>query len=254
MAHTSTGSGRRTITLTDPKRQTRTFRDPSRLPLPADKRAPPPFLYAHMDSDWEFTEESGFLPRLTRYAVVPGLNGTDEHGNDASLRAGILSKGAILIDRYDERLLVEGESPDDDSHQFYDYVRFFETEDGRKYHVEPGETPTITARRTIVWDKDAGRRGFEAFRKHILDAGIVDPMTEPAWRDMEVQQEAVVERLRRSVAKNPHLTPRMEAAEKRLEAMRAEWLRLTTADAEEAPARPVKIRRAPKNAAPPQEG
>lgn len=245
MAQTSS-PGRKPITLKVPKRQTRTFRDPSRLPLPADKRAPPPFVYAHMDSDWEYHPELGFIPMLKRYAVVPGLNGVDEHGGDAGLRAGILAKGAVIIDRYDERLLVEGEHPEDDSHLYYDYVRYFETEDGRRYHVEPGEVPTITARRAIVWDKNQGRRGYADFRKHILDSGIIDPMTEPAWQDMRTHQVARIERLRTAVGRNPHKASALEAAEATLRAMETEWQRLT---AEDEPARPVRVKRARKEGA-----
>jgi hypothetical protein len=244
MSHTSS-TGRKPITLTDPKRQTRTFRDPSRLPLPSDKRAPPPFLYAHMDSDWEYHPEHGFLPQLKRYPIVPGLNGVDEHSGDSSLRAGILAKGGIIIDRYDDRLLLDGEHTDDESHTYYDYVRYFETEDGRRYHVEPGEVPTITGRRAIVWDKDAGRRGYAAFRKHLRDSGIIDPITDPAWQDIRAHQTARIERLRDAVARNPHKAAALEAAEATLRAMTAEWERLTT---EDEPARPVRVKRARKEA------
>jgi len=248
MGQSSTGSGRRSVPLTAPKKQTRTFRDPNRLPLPADKRAPPPFLYAHMDSDWDFVAGLGFLPRLTRYPITPGLNGIDEHGNDAALRAGIMSKGGIIIDRYDDRLLLDGESPDDDSHRFYDYVRYFECEDGRRYHVEPGETPTIGARRNIMWDTEAGSRGYNDFRAHVAAAGIVDPMSDLVFREMEAHQIQAIQKIRERLARNPHLTGRLETAEARLQGMRDAWADLTAED--EAP-KPVRVKRAPKNAGAP---
>jgi len=55
------------------------------LPVPASHR----WIYAHHPEGWEVAEVDGadrWVPSLRRFRLVPGVNGTDMHGNSSKLQ------------------------------------------------------------------------------------------------------------------------------------------------------------------------
>jgi hypothetical protein len=241
-------NSRRTVTIPTGKRHVRTHRNPDLLPLLPQDRAPAPFFLAHYEHSWEFVPGLGFIPTLSRYAAMPGVNGVSATGDLSKTEQGVASKGGVVIDRYDRRLLVEGEDISDESPLYYDYVRHYECTDGRRFHIEPGASPTVNRRGQILWNKAEALEYNRLFRRHLVDSSIVDPLHYLVYETLIHSQKDAVERLRGRVGRNPHLAERLEAAQAVFSGMEAEWARLTADDAEDEAPAPMKTRRSRKTA------
>ena len=223
---------RETITLTQPKKQTPiTTADPSRLPEPRTGRIPSPYVFAHWDG-WEFDREfsHGFLPNLTKIVAEPGCNGVTHSGDMSGTIATIVQRGATVIQPNDRRLIQDGET--DENAEFYHYPRYYETQNNppRKWWVEPGQEPTVTARGEILWDQRKIRETSARFRAHLRDAGIVRPLHALTFEAEILKQEARVRRIAQRVGNNPHLAETLKTEEAIIDQMRAAWESMKATD------------------------
>ncbi len=222
-----------TRTLTAPKRRSPVVSaDPDLLPAGPRTRPGSAYVFIHYDNAWRYHETHGWIPQLSKLVAQPGVNGTDRRMDLSKAIQGAVSKGGTFIEPRDKRLLIDGE--DEDDARFYDYARFYETTDGRKWWVEPGQMPTVTRSGRILWNDDENSAAMAAFSAHIRDAGIVEPMHELTYADKIDGARNRVENIRSRVGMNPHLSAELKAAEERLEAMSAAWTKQGSAEAEEA--------------------
>jgi glycerol-3-phosphate dehydrogenase len=236
---------RNTRTLTAPKRRSPVVSaDPDLLPADARTRPGAAYVFIHYDNAWRYDETHGWIPQLSKLTAKPGVNGTDRRMDLSKAIQGAVSKGGTYINPKDKRLLLDGE--DEADALFFDYARFYECTDGRKWWVEPGMNPTVTRSGRIIWDDDENSAAMARFSAHLRDAGIVEPMHELTYRDKMDGARYRVDNLRSRVSMNPHLAADLAAAEQRLAAMEAAWEKQTAAEEEEA----VKLTR-PKRKAPP---
>lgn len=229
-----------TRTLKGPKRQAPVSGyDPDLLPA-RGRRPAPPFVYVHYAGAWEWHAELGWLPQLSTLIAMPGVNGVDERMDLRRTIQGAVSKGGTYIDPKDRRLLLDGE--DEDTAQFYDYARYYDTTDGRKWWVTVGQEPTVTRSGKILWNSDEAADVFAAFRAHLRDAGMVEPMHDLVYREKVDAQRARIDNLRGRAGLNPHLTVQLQQAEQQLAAMEAAHVKQIAAELEEPTIKPRRKR------------
>jgi hypothetical protein len=205
-------------TLRAPKRRAPVeARDPDLLPVGPRTKVGRRFIYVHYESSWRFDAELGWLPKLSRLAAVPGVNGVGEDGNLQRAINGATAKGGIIIQPLDKRLLREGEDPEEA--EFYRYGRYYDCANGDRWWVEPGMEPTITPAGRIIWNASEAERTIARMRAHIRDTGIVEPIHPLVIAEKVSNQRQSIESLQRSVALNPHLQGKLDRAIALLEAM-----------------------------------
>jgi len=200
-------------------------RDPEILPLRPQSRPACQFIFVHYESAWEFDEEYGWIPRLAKLLGKPGVNGVGKDGNLQPAINGATAKGGTIIRDDDRRLLRDGEEVG--NALFYGYGRYYQTTNGNgssgpHWYVEPGQVPTVTPMNKIRWNKRESARVFAAFRAHLRDVGMVQPMHPLTLMEYVDAQNATIERLRATVALNPHLATKLDKAIAMLDAMQAE--------------------------------
>jgi len=203
------------------------------LPITPKSKPTPPYFFAHYPNGWTFMEGHGFVPTLCKYPAIPGVNGAtlDSSGrvNLSRVKQAVASGGGTVIDARDPRLIREGETEEDA--EFFDYVRFYPMVGGARFYIEPGQVPTITARGTVIWNSKEAHAVNIEFRKHLAASGIIRPIHNVEYLRLEDEAQSRVDRARETAGNRPELAFKVEAAEKQLEAIRAEWARLTEADA-----------------------
>ena len=196
--------------------------DPDLLPLRPRTNVPCQFIFVHYESAWEYDAEHGWIPRLSKLLAKPGVNGVGKDGNLQPAINGATAKGGTIIRDDDRRLLRDGE--DVDSAVFYGYGRYYRTvnrngSQGPHWYAEPGAVPSVTPSGRILWNHDEQSRIFAAFRAHIRDTGIIQPMHPLTLAEHLDAQGAKVERLKATVAMNPHLAGKLTEATELLDAM-----------------------------------
>ena len=197
-------------------------RDPNILPLKAKTKVPSQYIFVHYESAWEYDAEHGWIPRLSKLLGKPGVNGVGKDGNLQPAINGATAKGGTIIRDDDRRLLRDGE--DDEFALFYGYGRYYETagrngSPGPHWYVEPGAQPSVTPSGRILWNDDEQARVMASFRAHIRDTGIVQPIHHLTLAEYIDAQRAKVERLKSTVAMNPHLSSKLTEATAQLQAM-----------------------------------
>ena len=231
----------RTRTLAPPKRRAPVAStDPNLIPVGRLTKVPGRYIFVHYEGAWEYSPQHGWIPRLSKLLAKPGCNGVSvDKAGRVSLQGainGATAKGGTIIYDHDKRLLRQGEDPDDAD--FYLYGRFYDCTNGAQWWVEPGEVPSVTPAGKVLWNREQHVQIFAAFRAHIRDAGIVEPMHHLTLVEhLQVQQNRV-NSLRERSGLNPHLQVKLKEAIALLEAM-------STVDkaAEAKTARPVKAKR-----------
>ena len=228
-------------TLKGPKRQAPvTGFDPNLLPVNGRVRPAAPFVYVHYSGAWEFHSTQGWVPQLSKLVAMPGVNGVDERGDLTRAIQGAVSKGGTYINPKDRRLLLDGE--DEDEALYFDYARFYECTDGRKWWVTVGQEPTVTRSGRILWNADEASEVFAAFRAHLRDAGIIEPMHDLVFREKMDSQRARIDNLRGRAGMNPHLTVQLQQAEQQLVAMEAAHAKQVDLDLEQPTIKPRRKR------------
>ena len=229
-----------TRTLKGPKRQAPVSGfDPNLLPVRGQRPAPP-FVYVHYAGAWEWHAVHGWLPQLSKLVAMPGVNGVDERLDLRRTIQGAVSKGGTYINPKDKRLLLDGE--DEETAQFYDYARFYETTTGGRWWVTVGQEPTVTRSGRILWNSDDAAEVFAAFRAHLRDAGMVEPMHDLVYREKVDAQRARIDNLRGRAGRNPHLTAELQRAEERLAKMEADHAKQVEAELAEPTIKPRRKR------------
>lgn len=213
--------------------------------LPHGKERPqPPYFFSHYPNGWTFIEGHGFLPTLCKHPAIPGVNGAflDQRTgrvNLARVEQGVRAKGGTVIRTDDERLLQAGETKEDS--EFFDYCRYYDMHGGGRFYIEPGQVPTVTTRGEVIWNQKAAHAVNIRFRQHLVASGIISPIHYVEFARLEDAAETAVDHARQR-ASSPQGQADVNKRLAFLEAMRAEWARLTT---DEAPA-PTKAARKPR--------
>jgi len=209
---------KKTRTIKGPKRRAPVAGyDPDLLPVDARTRPEPPFVYVHYSNAWEWDDEHAWIPELSKLVAMPGVNGTDHRMDLNKAIQGAVAKGGTYINPKDKRLLLDGE--DEEEAIFYDYARYYECVDGRMWWVEVGQEPTVTLSNKILWNKTEASRVVAAFKAHLRDTGMVEPMHELVLREKVDAMRKRADGLRARAATAPHLLFDLKAAEKKLEGM-----------------------------------
>lgn len=208
-------------TLRAPKRQTPTeTRDPDLLPVGRHTKVGRRFIYVHYENGWNFHRELGWLPKLSKLIAVPGVNGVGDDGSLTRAINGATAKGGTVIRPEDRRLLQDGEDPEEA--EFYQYGRYYDTTTGQRWWVAPGQEPTISASgRDVRWNTDESAKVLDRFRRHLIDAGIIEPIHPLVIAEKVDHQRRKVDDLERRAALNPHLAAKLKTAAELLDAMQA---------------------------------
>lgn len=209
----------RTLHLNKPKRDEMTV--DTRLGLPVAGRNIRPqkrFAYIVYPKSWEYVDGAGFLPVLRRIVAMPGANGVNRRGSISRAVSTAIEKGATYIDPKDPRL-----------GDFMDYVQYYDTDTGGKWFVDFCQKATILPGGEILWNADEAVEEMKVFRRHLVDQHIVPPMVNEVFLWLLNREQRTHDNLLARSAQNPHLAKRAEQVAKRIEAMRAEWEKVTAA-------------------------
>lgn len=206
------------VTLTRPERSAAVSGpDRSRLPVRQGQKIPLPYVFVHY-GEWQYDDAHGWLPVMAKVIAMPGVNGVGADGSLSGTLQVTAQRGGNIIDPHDIRLLQAGESKEDS--EFYQYARFYLTTTGKKYWVEPGMEPTISANgRRVMWDKKKIGETLGRFRKHLRDSGIVQPMHRLNLDEELKLEQNRIDRLASRVGHNPHLQATLDLRKERLTQM-----------------------------------
>ena len=94
----------------------------------------------------------------------------------------------------------------------------------------------------ILWNADEASEVFAAFRAHLRDAGIIEPMHDLVFREKMDSQRARIDNLRGRAGMNPHLTVQLQQAEQQLVAMEAAHAKQVDLDLEQPTIKPRRKR------------
>jgi hypothetical protein len=193
------------------------------VPVPPGKNAPPKFRYVHYPDAWQHLDGVGWVPDLLKVNATPGVNGvrvvtTQAPGGAVRTTqingaiAAHVEGGATYVDPKDKRL---GE--------YVDYCARYPGSNGQWYHVDFCESATVLPTGQVVWDEAGAQKEWRRFLVHLRDCGILDAMLESIYRlKRQIQEEKVASLVARCEG-NPRLQPRLERAQKKLEAMERDW-------------------------------
>lgn len=180
--------------------------DAAKIPRRVKKR--PRFFFQHHPMRWMFVGGE-WLPQLAKLSIDPGVNGVTEGGGMDLAFAAAMRRGWQIIQPSDPRL---GE------HQ--DYLVAYPHEAGGNTYLDPFQEVTVEAGRMFV---DAGGENYYAFLRHLVAAGIVQPISANVVRVKSHAVEKKIERLQGAVSINPAnqiAAGKLKRAEAMLAAMR----------------------------------
>lgn len=123
------------------------------------------WVWCHFPLAWEF-KDGMFLPELAQVSFRKGLNGQPEDGAFSAHKQHVTKKGGNLIEPTNQRL-----------GKYKNYLRKFAAYSSTSratgfYFCSMFETPTLLGGRTVKWTFDG--KGFDEFRRYLLDKGIVE--------------------------------------------------------------------------------
>ena len=171
----------------------------------------PKFLFMHHPNTWDLVETSDgweVLPMLTKFQLIPGLNGVKHSAGGAidstAARASFMDRGWTFIDN---------KAAGNDG-----YLREYEGSSGPIY-VDKWSTPRTLGhggRARVVWDSDV--EGYNDFRRSLLESGII-AKPDPAALDLKI--ELLRKRVERKVknAHIEHVAGQIKDAEEKKEAL-----------------------------------
>ena len=225
------------VTVTAPKPPTPSAVEEGLLPA---SEARGKWFYTHMPRDYEFVDEKwGFLPNLCEQYAVAGVNGVREvmgpNGkvigvDDAGLRAGLLRKGATILDPMDPSL-----GP------WHKYVRAYNCVGGGKAYVFSVDKGGVTyslfpGGMAVAHDASDLLREFRAW---LVENGKIPPIPKPVYDFLMELENVALQRQIKAASTNPHLSKRVEERQARISAMRTVWDQMHSTPATPAPERPV---------------
>lgn len=175
------------------------------------------FLYVAYPGGWEWDSGSKrMLPCLSEIRVKAGVNGI---GDDLSAHRAVGSsrqKGGALIDPQDRRL---GE--------WQHFITRYKVGAGKPmkqigwhYCFRSSTFEILPGGRTSPVD---GSADFRAFRAHLVDAGIVPPISGPEVSDLLSRERLGLRRLIAQAQNNPHRSDAVKAKQERVTAIEEWW-------------------------------
>ena len=166
------------------------------------------FVYTHYPTNWEYDDDFGFLPRLNKLIAKPGTQGIGIDGKLNRALAWVSEQGGTYLDPKDVRL-----------GSYQNYVRYYETDAGRKHYCDFCDEATVLPNGTVLWNKTEAALEFRKFRAAIRDSGILEPMHQEIYVAIKAKEERRAESLHGRAARTPHLLKKAQQAEARLEAI-----------------------------------
>ena len=184
--------------------------------------------YVHYPMGWQYNAKCGFIPALSQPPHTPGVNGVAaREGNDGAgrklppdatrLLAGCVGKGGTVISPTDNRL-----------GKYRGFLRRSRCANGAWFYHFIGT-------KVAVWGPGDSQHSIEPspdwvpFLAFLRDQGIVDPISEPAYRRLEEAQIQHVNDAARRYRINTNLKKEVDEAQQRLDAMRKEWAKILDA-------------------------
>mgnify|MGYP003675433403 FL=1 len=198
------------IRLTQPTKEPAYVSRNEGIPLRKNEKPAERFVYAHYPTRWEYNDEHGFLPTLSKIPARPGVNGVSPRGDLTAVLVVIQQQGGKFIDPTDSRL-----GP------FMDYVQYYTCENGAKWWVDSCMEATVLPGRKVMWKAKPG--AWDAFRVRLRDAGLIDPMVPEVYEMMLEKQRNKIERKAVRAGMNPVYKAQHAAEAATLEAMDKTW-------------------------------
>lgn len=196
--------------LDTPKADIDAMRKAEGIPVPRGKSPPPKFVYVHYNKSWEWDDKYGFIPRPKKLNAVPGANGVKRDLDLTPFVSMAVGRGATYINPKDDRL-----GP------YKGYVRYYPTNDGRKWYTDAWATATVLGDGTVLWDTDENGEKFKQFQVWLRDHNVVDPMEPEIARMLIGRTKERLNMLRSRSAGNPHLQAQAEELRLRIDRMEA---------------------------------
>lgn len=214
------------VRLTQPTKFDRST--PERQGLPTNERQKPaaPYVFFHLPQSWYWTEKVdddgkryGWLPRPKKAIAQPGCNGVSDPGRNRpvlrehmeGLFARIHKKGGRLISSDDPRL---GK---------YDYDEAYDTQDGRKWFVEPGQEAMVLPDGRIMWNEEEGGKEAMRFHAHLRSTDLVFPLMREFFVAFMARERDTLSRLMQAAGVTPGLLYRVEAQELKMKLMEEDY-------------------------------
>ena len=192
--------------------------------LPA-KYANHPFMYVAYTNGWEWDEaDKRMLPCLSEIRITPGVNGV---GDDLSPHRAIgssVQKGGTIIRPNDTRL---GE--------WQNFITRYKCGAGRPVKFVGWHYCFRSAGFEILPNREAapidGSAEFRDFRAHLVECGIISPISGPELSRLLAVERLGLSRLIGAAQNNPHRGTAVEAKRARVEAIEAWWAKDSVPDA-----------------------
>jgi len=168
------------------------------------------FLYKHHPMRFMFVGGE-WLPQLSKLRIDPGVGGVVTGGGIDLAVAGNMRQGWQVIQPSDSRL---GE--------YQDYMVALPHAAGGSTYVDPFQKVTVEAGRMFV---EEGGDNYFAFLRHLIESGVVAPISANVKKIKLHDIEKKVERLQGAVSVNPAnqiAAGRLRQAEELLSAMRGD--------------------------------
>lgn len=220
------------IKLTQPTRRDRSQPEATGLPVGPRTKPGKLYVYIHYPQGWEFVDRPipggkdgeiyGWLPQPQKATAHPGVNGVKDPGRGnpmtrqhmASQMAGLAAKGARILEPDDPRL---------GPYRYYD--AYYDTSNGGRWYVEPGEAFTVLPHGKILPNSDQVIDPFTEFRRYLRDEApdMIHPLMREYY-DQFIGRE--LERLARCEAAagvTPGLAYKVERQQARIAAMTAAY-------------------------------
>lgn len=145
--------------------------------LPKSVKVKKAHHFIHRPEGWRLEGEHGFVPTLGEIAAVPGVNGVRRANGDHSLGGPVDMSGAVQVLVREGCTYIDPNDARLGPYKGYD-AHYYDTADGRRHHVMDWERCTVLPTGRVIWDDNVGQAGFLAFRIHLRDAGIVQPIAD----------------------------------------------------------------------------
>ena len=202
------------------------------------------FVYAHSPTSWEYDAELGYLPRLSKIPLRPGINGCRRGRNGhLPVLSKLRAEGWTIIDENGpvKRCNDAGEVVDDTG-----YLMAWEGRKGTIY-ADVWSTPSVYGN-TIDWASQYDREGFRHYRAFLRDSGAI-PKAAPGVlaHIVKVQTRRANRRVAEGHDGNPHIQKHVKREMGKLENMQTDAAELGVKvkgakPKERGPGRPRKVK------------
>lgn len=215
--------------INQPKTRDRSSAEASGLPVNPRTKVGRLYIYIHYEQGWYWTDKEdadgnryGWLPRPQQALAVPGVNGVQDPGGRRPVRkehmsgllSGLITKGAKILDPEDARL---------GDYQYYD--RYYDTQDGGRWYIEPGQEATVLANGSILWNADDVIETTLAFHAYLRDnsSAVLHPLKREVWQGMMAREGERLSRYEQSAGVTPGLGYRVERQRKKIALMNEDY-------------------------------